>query len=237
MRRQNKKKSPFFGKCIAAIVGTAALLSFDAASVFAQDSLQLPLTQNDAEALALLDAGIDSADAERVRAKQEREDREDVVEVEFICQNDAYEYTIRCADGMILEWQVEGRDVSDAAPEQSLGRADRDAQAAPFGDAGTAETTDTEKGAAEKSAADGNTAAGEENAVAADGTVLIGLSRAKEIARAQMEDDALEFTKLHFELDDGRYYDYEFEFYSGNRMYECTIDAQTGEVIQLEMDD
>lgn len=168
-----------------------------------------PLIASAGYSVALFDAGVDEEDAERLYTKREIEDREDVVEVEFYYQDNEYEYTIRCEDGMILEWQVEGRNVNDAQAELSLQRADE------------ADDTDETPGSA---------------VITADGTTLIGLEAAKQIVADEAGSGDLEFAKIHFELD-GRYYEYEFEFYEGRREYECTVDAQTGEVIRMEMDD
>lgn len=199
-------------KKMAAAVCVLSMFSAGMVSAGEEMPLTLPLDADSAQQMALLDAGAEQDEAERLRVKAEREDREDVFEVEFYCQDAEYEYTIRREDGMILEWQIEGRNVGDLTAEASLARA---------------ETADEEK---EKP--DDDTA----GIATADGTELIGLESAKKI----VTDDCggaedITFTKLHFEYE-GRFYEYEFEVYAGNREYEYTIDAQTGEILQAEFD-
>lgn len=82
-----------------------------------------------AEELAFADAGITAEQAERLRTKSEREDGEAVYEVSFTVDGVEYEYLIREADGAILEWELDGRDVGSAAAEESLQSLTEDSQA------------------------------------------------------------------------------------------------------------
>lgn len=191
---------------LAAAAGALALLGVHAAAQD-QTAYALPLDLKSAEEIALLDAGVASEDADRLHTKQEREDGEEVFEVEFFSESAEYEYTIRQEDGMILQWQIEGRDVTDAVAEQSLTK--------------TKKEEDPH----------------EEVLTAADGTELIGVERAKEIVLQDCGDaQDTTFAKIHFECE-RRFYEYEFEVYVGRLEYEYKIDAETGEIVHLEMDD
>ncbi len=244
-----KRKLRYTSRSLAArAAALGCLFSLIGCGVCAQDApADEPLIAEAGYSVALMDAGVDEADAERLQTRRERDDREDVVEIEFYYDNNEYEYTIRCEDGMILEWQVEGRNVNDAQAELSLQRADSGADTAANSASGADDVSgDAANGAADNTAGNAadNTADGQKSGTAADGavitadgTVLIGLARAKEIVQNEIGSADLEFTKIHFELDGKRFYEYEFEFYDGRREYECTVDAETGDLIHLEMDD
>lgn len=73
-----------------------------------------------AEEIAFADADVTADVAERLHTKAEWEDGESVYEVSFFVDGVEYEYLIREADGVILEWEINGRDLSDAKAEVSL---------------------------------------------------------------------------------------------------------------------
>ena len=224
-------KKRMLGKGFTAVICAAALCAFSGAAL-AQEDVVLPLDEAGAETIALADAGVEEADAARLRTTREREDGEDVVEVEFSSGDNSYEYMLRESDGMILEWSIEGRAVEEATPELTLTGADAalaggaDAQSADA--AGEAQT--------EAGSTDG-TAAGSAAKVTVDGTELIGCEEAVRIA---VEDSGIaeadvELAKLKFEYD-GRFYDYELELRDGLAEYEYKLDAQTGEIVEVERD-
>lgn len=171
-----------------------------------------------AQEIALKDAGIEEADAQRLNARYEREDGEAVIEVEFTCDRIEYEYLIREADGAVLEWSVDGRDVADAEAELTLKEAQSEA----------------EEDGQEQS---GGQTRGAGGRIAADGGEIIGFEAAKEIVLEDSgisEADAV-FTKIKFEYN-GRYYDYEVEVSEGRSEYEYTLNAETGEILEAERD-
>ncbi len=73
-----------------------------------------------AEEIAFDDAAVMAELVERLQTKEEWEDGESVYEVSFSVDGVEYEYLIREADGVILEWEINGRDLSDATAEESL---------------------------------------------------------------------------------------------------------------------
>lgn len=189
----------------------------------AQDSAPA-IDETAAQAIALADAGVEEADAGRIRTRRDREDGEEVIEVDFFYEDNEYEYVIRTWDSMILEWSIEGRDLTDAVAELYLAQGSDGAQ--------------QENGAQQE---DGQTAGADPAAqaagtkITADGTELIGFEAAKE---AVLEDSGMteeDLTKMQFEYD-GRYYDYKFELRQGRAEYEYTVDGETGEIVEAEMD-
>ncbi len=230
-------KKRMLGKGIATVICAAGICAFSGAAL-AQESVALPLDEMGAETIALSDAGAAEADVTRLRAVREREDGENVVEVEFSYGDNSYEYMLRESDGMILEWSVEGRAVEEATPELTLAG---DAASAGGQKADAANDAQTEQDTSAENqtgtgAADTN-AAGSAVKVTVDGTELIGYEEAVQIALDDSgiaEADA-ELVKLKFEYD-GRFYDYELELREGRAEYEYKIDAQTGEIVEVERD-
>lgn len=199
----------FAGKCLAAlccVVGFSVLTEMH--DVQAAD---LHVDEAKAQEIALSDAGAQEKDTKRLNVRYEREDGEDVYEVEFYYDGLEYEYMLRESDGMILEWSVDGKDVGEASVELSLTDYDE-------------KDKDDEKQTEEKK-------------TVADGTEVIGIEAAKEIV---LQDSGIaakdaRFTKLKFEYH-GRYYDYEIEVNEGRTEYEYTVDAESGEILEQEWD-
>lgn len=238
-------KKRMLGKGFAAVFCAAGFCAISGAAL-AQENVALPLDEAGAETIALSDAGVNEADVTRLRTVREREDGEDVVEVEFSYGDNSYEYMLRETDGMILEWSIEGRAVEEATPELTLtgdAAASADGQKADAANEAQTESDASAESQTDAGAADGN-AAGDDAQndsaavkVTVDGTELIGYEEAVRIALDDSgiaEADA-ELAKLKFEYD-GRFYDYELELRGGRAEYEYKIDAQTGEIVEVERD-
>lgn len=208
-------------RCAALCGAAGMMLVMPASGVCAgSEAAGGPIDENTAQQIALEDAGAQESDAERLRVKKDFDDGEDVLEVEFYYQSSEYEYTLRQSDGMILEWQVEGRNVGDAAVELTL---------APGGESEKKTSGDADSA--------GQASEGAAGVIAGDGTQLVGIEKAKEIVAADASDpDELTFSKLHFEYN-GRRYEYEIECYAGYTEYEYSLDAETGDIFHLEWDD
>ncbi|MDO4338560.1 MAG: PepSY domain-containing protein [Eubacteriales bacterium] len=159
-----------------------------------------------AEELALMDAGVSAEEAERLRTETEREDGENVYEVSFQVDGIEYEYLIREADGEILEWEIDGRNVNDVVAEESL-RADID-------------KSDGDKNEAQN---DGDTLIGMEEAK------NIALSD------EGVTEDEVVFSTLKYEKEHRRTV-YKVEFYQGNREVEYEIDAYSGDILEVDRD-
>ncbi len=63
---------------------------------------------------------------------------------------------------------------------------------------------------------------------------LIGLEKAKEIVLAQLGFPEAEFTEKEYELDDGKY---ELEFKVNGIEYDYEVDARTGKILKIDIDD
>lgn len=159
-----------------------------------------------AEEIAFADAAVTADEVGRLKTEAERENGEPVYEVSFAVDGIEYEYLIREADGLILEWEIDGRDIGEAAAEESL-----------------KDKTGEPEGAGTESDQDANTLIGLEKAKE------IALSDAGSEAKD------VSFSKLKFE-NDSRSVVYEVEFYQGKAEFEYTIDAYTGAVLKMERD-
>ena len=96
------------------------LVVFGANTALAAEDKAAAVDAAGAETIAFEDADITADMAEHVRTKEEREHGENVYEVSFTVDGVEYEYLIREDDGMILEWEMDGRDLGDAVAEESL---------------------------------------------------------------------------------------------------------------------
>lgn len=215
----------------AGIVGVFVLLGAGNAlaaedSTAAQTAAGAAVDAAGAEKIALADAGATADAAERLYTEADREDGEAVYEVSFYVDQVEYDYLIREADGAILEWELDGRDVGAAAVEQSLEPASAAETETPAAD-GAAESETTAPG--------GDSSSGTQSASGTD--VRIGIERAKEIALADVNlaADDVTFNKLKYE-NDNRLETYELEFSQGRQEYEYTVDAYTGEILKMERD-
>ena len=65
----------------------------------------------------------------------------------------------------------------------------------------------------------------------------IGIENAKQTAlsKAGLSSSSVHWEKAELDYDDGRA-EYELEFHSGHREYECTVDAISGKVLSFERD-
>lgn len=198
-----KNKKMFTGRNLMGAVSALFLLVSTGAVVLAAGN---GVDAKGAEELALMDAGISEDAAERLRTEAEREDGENVYEVSFSVEGIEYEYLIREADGEILEWEIDGRNVNDVVAEESL-------------------RAEVKESAGDKKEAqkDRNTLIGLEEAKS------IALSD-----EGVTEEDVV-FSALKYEKDDRRTV-YKVEFYQGNREVEYEIDAYSGDILEVERD-
>lgn len=208
-----KKMNLFTGKTILAAGVLGILVAFGANTVLAAENSALTQTAGGAavdakgaEALALADAAAEADKAERLYTEADREDGENVYEVSFTVDGVDYEYLIREADGAILEWEMEGRDLKDAVAEQSL-------QAA----SDQTDTLETELSQDQ------------------EGLIGLERAKEIALSDAGVDTAAASITKIKYE-DEGRLAVYEVEFYQDRQEFEYTIDAYTGEVRKMERD-
>lgn len=159
-----------------------------------------------AQMIALADAGVAEEKAERLYTKAERENGENVYEVSFHVDTVEYEYLILEADGTILEWELDGRDLGDVVAEQSL-------------QLGSAEAGGSET----------------ELSAEANPLIGIEKAKEVAFTDAGVETVDIKINKLKYE-NDGRAEVYEIEFSQNRQEYEYTIDAYTGEVRKMERD-
>lgn len=129
----------------------------------------------EAKKVAFQDAGIQEADASRVRVVKERDDGMVSYEVEFDTENKEYSYEIKASDGSILGSDVET--IQNAAPAES------------------SNTTQTEN----------TTGTTTNNNAPQTPTVAISEADAKKAALERVPGAAEQDLRMELEYDDGRY--------------------------------
>lgn len=210
------KMNVFTGKGIAAagilgilvaLGGTAALAAEGNTAVQATSVQGAAVVDAaGAQEIALADAGVAEDKAERLYTEADREDGENVYEVSFNVGAVEYEYLIREADGMILEWELDGRDIGDVVAEQSL-----------------------QPDSAETAGEETETVQNNDILIGMERAKEIALSDAGVNAAD------VSITKVKYE-NDGRSVVYEVEFSQNRQEFEYTIDAYTGEIRKMERD-
>lgn len=195
MRRMNLVK-----KSIMAVEMMVTLIVLGVGTVFAAVDAQ------EAEEIALADADIKADQADRLRTEAEREDGENVYEVTFTVDGVEYEYLIREEDGTILEWEMDGRDIGDAAAEKSLKDSSKESSDA---DKDSAENTDT--------------------------VIGLERAKEIALSDAGLDLADVSFSKIKFGKED-REVVYEVEFYQARDEFEYIIEAYSGEILKMERD-
>lgn len=208
-----KKINLFIGRNIlaAGILGALVVLGADTALAAegkaAVQTAGVAVTDGEgAEKIAFEDAGVTADMAERLRTEAERENGEPVYEVEFTVDGIEYDYVIREADGKILEWEMDGRDVGNGVAEESL-----------------------------KDNSDGAADSGTESSQNADTLIGLESAKNIALSDAGLDAAEVSFSKIKYENDD-RQVVYEVDFYQGQQEYEYTIHACSGEILKKERD-
>ncbi len=190
-----------------------------------------------AKAIALNHAGISASQVVFVKVDKEYDDGRLHYDVEFYSGNKEYDYEIAAKDGSILSVDMDIENYTIP----SVG------------------TSDSAKNYYDVEFYSGNKEYDYEIA-AKDGSILsvdmdienytipsvgtsdsaknyIGIKKAKQTAlsKAGLSSSSVHWEKAELDYDDGRA-EYELEFHSGHREYECTVDAVSGKVLSFERD-
>lgn len=218
------------------------------------------ITLDSAKAAAAKDAGAAVSDVTFIKAYKEYDDRRWEYEVDFIYNGYEYDYTINAENGNIISKEIEA--VYGASTGTSAAITQESAKDVALSDAGANESSITLI-KSEKDYDDGvleykfeflyngykydytiNAQTGkikdkevEIDKSASSTTGDIGLEGAKSTAAADAGFTVSEvtFTKAEKDYDDGRFV-YEIEFFKDRREYEYKISADTGKVIDKEVD-
>lgn len=182
------------------------LVVFGANTALAAEDKAAAVDAAGAETIAFEDADITADMAEHVRTKEEREHGENVYEVSFTVDGVEYEYLIREDDGMILEWEMDGRDLGDAVAEESL-----------------KDSLENASGSEDKSSGK------------SDSLIGLKRAKEIVLSDAGLDAANVSFSKIKFEKD-SRQVIYEVEFYQGRQEYEYKLDAYSGEILKMERD-
>ena len=171
------------------------------------------ITVSDAKSAVLKNAGFSEEEVRFVRGQLEKENGVSGYDIEFICEDAEYDYTVDALTGEILSMRCEAGEYDlTTVPSQ-------DAQTPP---APAGEQTGAEQPDGEQNQQEGQ---------------YIGVEAAKQAAlnHAGLDADAVRFAHARLEFDDG-YWKYDVEFHQDNMEYDYDIDALTGEILSCEQD-
>lgn len=158
-----------------------------------------------AQKIAFIDAGIDEDDVTRVRVSKEREDGDQIYEVEFTVPEEGKEfsYEILAEDGSILTM-------------------DQDMLEGVQNNQGTQNTQNSQ-----------NTESTQNTHHIEQDHVGVSVEQARELALARVPGASESDIIIELDYDDGRY-KYEGDIIYNNRQYDFEIDANTGNFLEWE---
>ena len=206
------------------------------------------INSDKAIALALSDAGVDSASAKNLHYETDYEKGVLVYDVEFEADGKEYEYELRASDGKIMEKSVKKISLAKAKKNATVSATLKQLKsvankAASKQKETKANTTSASKSTTKKTTSS-SSASKTTSASKSSGTKTstssgsyIGVDKAKSIAlkHAGKSASSVSFTKAKLDKDDGKVV-YEIEFRSGHTEYEYDIDAYSGKILEYDID-
>ena len=206
------------------------------------------INSDKAIALALSDAGVDSASAKNLHYETDYEKGVLVYDVEFEADGKEYEYELRASDGKIMEKSVKKISLAKAKKNATVSATLKQLKsvankAASKQKETKANTTSASKSTTKKTTSS-SSASKTTSASKSSGTKTstssgsyIGVDKAKSIAlkHAGKSASSVSFTKAKLDKDDGKVV-YEIEFRTGRTEYEYDIDAYSGKILEYDID-
>ena len=206
------------------------------------------INSDKAIALALSDAGVDSASAKNLHYETDYEKGVLVYDVEFEADGKEYEYELRASDGKIMEKSVKKISLAKARKNATVSATLKQLKsvankAASKQKETKANTTSASKSTTKKTTSS-SSASKTTSASKSSGTKTstssgsyIGVDKAKSIAlkHAGKSASSVSFTKAKLDKDDGKVV-YEIEFRTGRTEYEYDIDAYSGKILEYDID-
>ncbi|MDE5933737.1 MAG: PepSY domain-containing protein [Lachnospiraceae bacterium] len=180
------------------------------------------ITREEAEAVALQDAGLRDADASALRTRLAFDDGRFQYEVDFYNNGTRYEYLIQAKDGDIIARDIEGgANGNDHGPELPQNTGDRSA----VDREGSAQQQKAEE---ERPVEEGN------NTVQSEGKSLEE-AKAAALQDAGLSESDVTFKKTELDHDHGMQV-YDIEFYTSDTEYDYEINASDGAVIEKSVE-
>ena len=206
------------------------------------------INSDKAIALALSDAGVDSASAKNLHYETDYEKGVLVYDVEFEADGKEYEYELRASDGKIMEKSVKKISLAKARKNATVSATLKQLKSVANKAASKQKETKANTSSASKSTTKKTTSSSSASkttsASKSSGTKTstssgsyIGVDKAKSIAlkHAGKSASSVSFTKAKLDKDDGKVV-YEIEFRSGRTEYEYDIDAYSGKILEYDID-
>ena len=206
------------------------------------------INSDKAIALALSDAGVNSASAKNLHYETDYEKGVLVYDVEFEADGKEYEYELRASDGKIMEKSVKKISLAKAKKNATVSATLKQLKSVANKAASKQKETKANTSSASKSTTKKTTSSSSASkttsASKSSGTKTstssgsyIGVDKAKSIAlkHAGKSASSVSFTKAKLDKDDGKVV-YEIEFRSGRTEYEYDIDAYSGKILEYDID-
>ncbi|MCD7768806.1 MAG: PepSY domain-containing protein [Oscillospiraceae bacterium] len=191
----------------AANTSSASTAATSSASSTSTAANAAAVTEDEAKAIALADAGLTEAEVTITKLKLDYDNGQQVYDIEFYTANyDEYDYEISVSTGAIVE-----RDYDPAK---------------------TTSTASTSTGTTSTSGTGSTSGSTSSTGSSSTTSTLITESEARSIALASagLSESGVTFTKTKLDTDDGQKV-YDVEFYTTDAEYEYEINASTGAIL------
>ncbi len=174
------------------------------------------ITQEEAKSIALQDAGVQENDVTFTKTSRERDDGQEIYEIDFYTDSAEYDYEVVADTGRIYSRDIE----QYAAAPQDTGANAAD------------QNQNTEQNNAAQNTQNDATVDNSQTSGSSNAANVIGVDKAKNIAlkAAGVSAGDAQFIKAGLDYDDGRQI-YDVEFHTGDREYDFEIDAVNGGII------
>ncbi len=194
------------------------------------------ITLADAKSVVLKNAGLSEDNVRFVRAYLDSERDIAAYDIEFICENAEYDYTVHAVTGEILSMNCEtgSYDINTILPNDT-----QTAEIPPDTELSSDIVSQQDNNSAEWKTQQNGNASGQESSVNGSDTEegYIGIEAAKQasLSHAGLKEADVNFVHAHLEWDDG-YWKYDIEFHKDNTEYDYDIDALSGEILSYDHD-
>ncbi len=194
--------------------------------------------------IALKDAGFSESDVTRLRVSQDRDDGQNIYEVEFTGNTTEYEYEILASNGDILSADYGESNMINQNGQNTngqQGQADQQNQNGQQGQTDQQNQTGQQNQNGQQGQTDQQNQNGGHNTGShghsgntqdSQANVTLSIDDASKLALARVPGASAQDLKIELDYDDDGYYKYEGDIIYDQKEYEFEIDANTGDFLE-----
>lgn len=205
----------------------ATLISTSLLGTISGCGKEADIGKDKATEIALSDAQLSESEVSRLRVSKDRDDGQNIYEVEFTCQTTEYEYEILASNGDILSTDYDESSLKDQNGQQAAdGQQTQNGQQAIDGQQTQNEQpTQNEQNTTHNQEHPNHTQNNQAN-------VQLSMEDASNLALKRVPGASAQDLKIELDYDDDGYYKYEGDIIFDQKEYEFEIDANTGDFLE-----